>query len=61
MLTSIDIDFTKFLLPVIIATVTVLIARTISVYIPIFTINKFKLEDPIPYNRAKLLSWGCLR
>ncbi len=61
MLTAIDIDFSKFFLPVVISTITVLIARTISVYIPIFTINVFKLEEHIPYDRAKLLSWWCLR
>ncbi len=60
-LSTIDIDFTNFILPVIIAILTVMISRLISVYIPIFTINFFKIEEHIPYSWAKLLSWWSLR
>ncbi|MDP2090134.1 MAG: cation:proton antiporter [Candidatus Gracilibacteria bacterium] len=60
-LSTIDIKFSQFILPLFITIFTVMIARVISVYIPIFTINIFKLEENIPYNRVKLLSWGSLR
>ncbi|MDP3381191.1 MAG: hypothetical protein Q8S84_06925 [bacterium] len=56
-LSTIDIKFSQFILPLFITIFTVMIARVISVYIPIFTINIFKLEENIPYNRVKLLSW----
>ncbi|MDD2871960.1 MAG: sodium:proton antiporter [Candidatus Gracilibacteria bacterium] len=60
-LSTIDIDFSHFILPLIITILTIMVARTISVFIPIFTINVFKMEQFIPYNWAKLLSWGSLR
>ncbi|MDP2090133.1 MAG: cation:proton antiporter [Candidatus Gracilibacteria bacterium] len=60
-LTSINIDVTNFILPVIITILTVMIVRVISVYIPVFIINKFKFEERIPNSWAKLLSWGSLR
>lgn len=60
-LSTIDIDFSHFILPLIITILTIMVARTISVFIPIFTINIFKMEQFIPYNWAKLLSWWSLR
>lgn len=60
-LTSIDIDETKFILPVIITILTVMIVRLISVYIPVFAINKLKLEEQIPSSWTTLLSWWSLR
>lgn len=60
-LSTIDIDFSHFILPLIITILTIMVARTISVFIPIFTINVFKMEQFIPYNWAKLLSWWSLR
>ncbi|MDP2396003.1 MAG: hypothetical protein Q8S84_06895 [bacterium] len=56
-MTSINIDVTNFILPVIITILTVMIVRVISVYIPVFIINKFKFEERIPNSWAKLLSW----
>lgn len=60
-LSTINIDFTKFILPLIITILTIIIVRVVSVYVPIFVINKFKLEEQIPYSWAKLLSWWSLR
>jgi CPA1 family monovalent cation:H+ antiporter len=56
-LSSIDIDFTQFLLPLSLTILVVVIARIISVYLPITIINKFKLEEHIPNSWSILLSW----
>jgi len=60
-LSTINIDFSLFIIPLIVTIITVIIARIISVYIPIYMINKFKLEEYIPYSWANLLSWWSLR
>ncbi len=60
-LSSIEIDFTQFLVPLVLTIFIVVIARIISVYIPITIINKFKLEEHIPNTWSILLSWGSLR
>lgn len=60
-LSTIDIDFSKFILPIIITILTVMITRAISIHIPIFILNKFKFEDYIPYSWVTLLSWWNLR
>jgi monovalent cation:H+ antiporter, CPA1 family len=38
-LSTINIDFTQFVLPVVVVILTVVVARTISVYIPLTIIN----------------------
>lgn len=38
-----------------------MIARAISVYVPIGIINKLKVEEYIPLNWQHLMSWGSLR
>lgn len=60
-LSYIDIDFTKFFIPIFIVIFVVMISRAISVYLPIWFINLFKLEEKIPNSWQHLLSWGSLR
>lgn len=60
-LSSIKINFFDFLVPLLFAIVVVMIARTISVNIPISIINLLKLEEHIPKNWITLLSWWSLR
>ena len=60
-LSTIDINFYQFTLPIIIVILTVMVARTISVFLPIAFINWFKLEDHISHSWIILLSWWSLR
>lgn len=60
-LSYVNIDFTNFLSPIIFVIIIVMIARAISVYIPIWFINLFKLEEKIPTTWQHLLSWWSLR
>jgi CPA1 family monovalent cation:H+ antiporter len=60
-LADINIDFTKFLLPIMVVIVVVSIARAISVYLPISIINFFKIEENVPTKWQHILSWGSLR
>ncbi len=60
-LSYIDIEFTRFLLPISVVIVVVMFARAISVYIPIWFLNFFKLEEKIPMSWQHLLSWWSLR
>ena len=60
-LSTIDINLVQFILPIIIVILTIMIVRTISVYIPISIINLFKLEEHIPSSWITLLSWWSLR
>lgn len=61
MLSTVDIWLTQFILPIIICILTIMIARLISVYIPVSIVNLFKLEDKIPKSWVFLLSWWSLR
>jgi len=60
-LSQINIDFTLFILPISIVILVVIIARAVSVYIPVSIINYFKREENISKVREKLLAWGSLR
>ncbi len=60
-LSHLNIEFFKLIIPITIAIFSVAIARTISVYVPIWIINKLKLEDKIPKSWQFLLSWWSLR
>jgi len=60
-LSDININFTLFIPPILLVIVIVMIARAISVYIPIWIINTFKLEEHIPMTWQHLLSWWSLR
>jgi CPA1 family monovalent cation:H+ antiporter len=56
-LSTININLTQFILPVIIVILTTMVSRLISVYIPISIINIFKIEEKIPSSWITLLSW----
>lgn len=60
-LSDLDIDFARFIFPIFATIAIVMIARAISVYLPIGILNKFKIEEHIPMNWQHLLSWGSLR
>ncbi|NUJ97699.1 sodium:proton antiporter [Candidatus Gracilibacteria bacterium] len=60
-LSTVNISFSEFLIPIFVVIVVVMIARAISVYLPLGFINIFKLEDSIPMTWQHLLSWGSLR
>lgn len=60
-LSHVNIDFTRFILPIFVVILVVSIARAISIYIPIGVINLFKIEERIPIKWQHLLSWWSLR
>lgn len=60
-LSSVDINFNQFLIPLLLTIIVVVVARIISVYIPITILNTFKLEEHIPNSWSILLSWWSLR
>ncbi len=60
-LSDIDLKFSHLSIVIIITILIVMISRAISVYLPIFVINKLKLEKNIPLSRQHLLSWWSLR
>jgi len=56
-LSDININFSFFILPIFASIIIVMLARAISIYIPIGIINKFKIEEHIPMSWQHLLSW----
>lgn len=60
-LSEININFALFIIPIIIVIFVVVVARAISIYIPIWIINYFKWEEEISKVRQKLLAWWSLR
>lgn len=60
-LSHIKVDFITFLWPSLVVIVIVMIARAISIYLPIWILNATKTEDYIPKTRQFLLSWWSLR
>lgn len=56
-----DIDFSRFIVPIIISILVVSFARAVSIYLPIWVINLFKVEEHIPLKWQHLLSWWSLR
>jgi len=60
-LSTIKIDFTQFMSPIWITIVVVMLARAISIYLPVWFINFFKIEEHIPSSWQHLLAWGSLR
>lgn len=60
-ISTIDIDFSKFYTPIALTIWVVVIARAISVYLPIWFINFFSLEEKIPLKWQHLLAWWSLR
>lgn len=60
-LSHIKVDFASFIAPIFVVILVVMISRAISVYAPIWVINKFKMEEHIPTSWQHLLSWWSLR
>ncbi|HEY6437313.1 MAG TPA: hypothetical protein VIY47_12045, partial [Ignavibacteriaceae bacterium] len=60
-LSHIEVDFASFILPIFAVIVIVMIARAISIYAPVWVLNRFKMEEHIPMSWQHLLSWGSLR
>lgn len=60
-LSHINVNFSMFIVPILATIVIVIIARWLSIYLPIWIINAFKLEEHIPMSWQHLLSWGSLR
>ncbi len=60
-LSYVYIDFSIFIIPIFFVIILVMIARAISVYLPIWIINIFKIEENIPINWQHLLAWWSLR
>jgi CPA1 family monovalent cation:H+ antiporter len=60
-LAQIDTEVLK-LMPILLITIPiVMVARAVSVYIPIGLINRYKVEEKVPKSWQHLLSWGSLR
>lgn len=60
-MSKINLNFSDFVLPITVVIIVVMIARAISVYLPIFSLNKSWLEERIPASWMHLLSWWSLR
>lgn len=60
-LSHIKVDFSQFIYPILIVLVIVIIARMVSIYLPIWVLNKLKAEEHIPWSWQFLLSWWSLR
>ncbi len=60
-LADLDINFSYFIPAIFITIFVVMLARAVSVYLPIYCINRFTQEEKIPRNWQHLLSWGSLR
>ena len=58
---ELSINLIDFILPIIVVIIVVSIARAISVYLPIWILNKLKLGEKIPLNWQHILSWWSLR
>ncbi|MDD2908970.1 MAG: cation:proton antiporter [Candidatus Gracilibacteria bacterium] len=61
MFLSLNVNLADFILPIIITILIVIIARGISIYLPINILNYTKLEEKIPPSWQHLLAWGSLR
>jgi len=60
-LADINVDFIKFIWPILLVIFVVSISRSISVYLPIWIVNFLKIEEKVPLNWQHLLSWWSLR
>lgn len=60
-LSHIEIDFIKFIWPISVVILVVVLARALSVYFPVWLMNLFKIEENIPMSWQHLLSWWSLR
>lgn len=60
-LSHINIDFEKFIWPIAIVILVVVLARALSVYIPIWIMNFLNVEEKVPMSWQHLMSWWSLR
>ncbi len=60
-LKDIQIPSTDLYIIIPIAILVVIVARAISVYLPISVLNIFKIHEHVPISRQHLLAWGSLR
>lgn len=60
-LSHINVHFSMFIVPILATIVIVIIARWLSIYLPIWVVNALKLEEHIPLSWQHLLSWWSLR
>ncbi len=58
---NLPIDFGRFLVPILVTVIIVVVARAFSIYPVIAWLNKQKHEDQIPLAWQHLLAWGSLR
>ena len=59
--TQLEIDLNFFVFPVLITILVVVLARAVAVYLPIWILNKLKIEEEVPMAWQHLLSWWSLR
>lgn len=55
------INISDFIIPTIVSIFVVMIARAISVYLPIWFLNKFNFWEKIPLGWQHIMSWWSLR
>lgn len=60
-LSHINVDFSEFIIPIVLTICVVAFSRAISVYLPIWILNKTWLEEKIYPEWQHLLAWGSLR
>lgn len=60
-LSYVQVDFSKFIIPVIVTILIIMFARFISVFLPIKFVNLFKIEEFVPNSYMTMLSWWSLR
>ena len=60
-LSSIDVHFSYFVWPIIVAIIVVGFARAVSVYWVVWILNFFNKEEKVPLTWQHLLSWWSLR
>lgn len=58
---SVDIDFSRLWVPILLTILVVAIARIISVYAVLWPLNKIKVESAVPDTWIRLMAWGSLR
>lgn len=60
-LSNVETNFIDLFFPILITVLVLLVARFISVYLSIWIINMFNIEEKIPKRWMSILSWGWLK
>ena len=58
---TLTIPLNELWLPALIVIVSVMIARAVSIYVPIGLLNLTNIQKMIPLSRQHLMAWGSLR